>query len=61
MLHGAANHYHFETAPGMVHDAEAFLKFLQSPAAVGKYLSEAADAAAKIKAVCSARAICTFT
>jgi len=35
VLHGSGNHYHFETVPGVVHDAKAFMEFTQSPAAQG--------------------------
>ena len=36
MFHGAANHYHFHTVPGVVPDAKAFMHFSQSPAAQGE-------------------------
>jgi len=35
VFHGADNHYHFETVPGVVPDAKAFIEFSQSPAALG--------------------------
>jgi hypothetical protein len=35
-LTGPSNHYHFHTAPGVTHDAEALIRYAASPAAAGK-------------------------